>query len=206
MKKIYTSWAFTLIELVVSITIFSMIIVSVLAIFLFSSQMATRVELNRMMQENLKNVLENISEGVRKEGIVGVRDYWNPNCPVFWSPWNKDTVSKNILCLEGEEYALWYKLANGSFLPVSDPVTGCQKIDDICYILKKETGWDFYPLSNSFVAFQEIQFTLSNDILPKLTISIKTRPAYKKGLASDLLENNSISIQTTLSERLIQTQ
>jgi len=40
--------------------------ISVIAIFLFSSQMSTRVELNRLMQENIKNVFEDIAENVRK--------------------------------------------------------------------------------------------------------------------------------------------
>jgi len=40
--------------------------VAVISIFLFSSQMSARVELNRLMQENIKNVVEDIAEEVRK--------------------------------------------------------------------------------------------------------------------------------------------
>jgi hypothetical protein len=42
---------------------------SVMSIFLFSSQMSSRVELNRLLQENIKNVVEDIAENVRKNGI-----------------------------------------------------------------------------------------------------------------------------------------
>jgi hypothetical protein len=43
--------------------------ISVMSIFLFSSQMSSRVELNRLLQENIKNVVEDIAENVRKNGI-----------------------------------------------------------------------------------------------------------------------------------------
>jgi hypothetical protein len=55
--------------------IFSIMMVSVLSIFLFSSQMSARVELNRVLQENIKNVMENIAEDVRKETINGGVDF-----------------------------------------------------------------------------------------------------------------------------------
>jgi hypothetical protein len=46
--------------------IFGIMMISVMSIFLFSSQMSSRVEINRVMQENIKNVIEDISENVRK--------------------------------------------------------------------------------------------------------------------------------------------
>jgi hypothetical protein len=49
--------------------IFGIMMISVMSIFLFSSQMSARVELNRALQENIKNVVENIAEDIRKSGI-----------------------------------------------------------------------------------------------------------------------------------------
>ena len=60
---------FTLIEIIIAMTIFSIIMVSVLSIFLFSSQMSSRVEMNRIMQENIKNVTEDIAENMRRYGL-----------------------------------------------------------------------------------------------------------------------------------------
>jgi len=63
MKKHNSTYsAFTLIELIVAISIFGIIMISVMSIFLFSSQMSARVEIQRIMQENIKNVVEDISE------------------------------------------------------------------------------------------------------------------------------------------------
>jgi type II secretory pathway pseudopilin PulG len=58
--------AFTLIEVVVSITIFSMVIISVIWIYITSSDILVKSDINRKMQENLKNVTNQISEDIRK--------------------------------------------------------------------------------------------------------------------------------------------
>jgi len=73
-KNIITYSGFTLIELIVAITIFSMIMISVLSIFILSSQMSSTIELTRVMQENVKNSFEDIAESVRKNDITDVTD------------------------------------------------------------------------------------------------------------------------------------
>jgi len=72
--KIQKKAAFTLIELIVSMTIFTIIMVSVMSIFIFSSQLSGKIEINRVLQENIKNVVETIAEDVRKNRLVGVSD------------------------------------------------------------------------------------------------------------------------------------
>jgi prepilin-type N-terminal cleavage/methylation domain-containing protein len=57
--------AFTLIEILVSLTILSIIMVSVLFIFMNSTNLSAKSEINRVMQENIKNVIETISEDIR---------------------------------------------------------------------------------------------------------------------------------------------
>jgi prepilin-type N-terminal cleavage/methylation domain-containing protein len=58
--------AFTLIEVVVSITIFSIVIVSIIWIYITSSDILIKSDINRKMQENIKNVSTEISEDIRK--------------------------------------------------------------------------------------------------------------------------------------------
>lgn len=62
--------AFTLVEILVAMSILAIMMVSILSVFLFSSQMSHLVDLNRVTQENMKNVLEDISESIRKDGII----------------------------------------------------------------------------------------------------------------------------------------
>ena len=61
--------AFTLIEVIVSITILSMILVSVFAVFFLASDLSNKADVNRLMQEKIKNIVETISEDVRKNWI-----------------------------------------------------------------------------------------------------------------------------------------
>jgi prepilin-type N-terminal cleavage/methylation domain-containing protein len=59
--------AFTLIEVLVSITIFSIMMISILSIYIISSDITLKSDINRIMQENLKNVSSRIAEDIRKE-------------------------------------------------------------------------------------------------------------------------------------------
>jgi prepilin-type N-terminal cleavage/methylation domain-containing protein len=52
--------AFTLIEVIVSITIFSIIMISIIAIYILSSDTSAKSDINRAMHENLKSVITEI--------------------------------------------------------------------------------------------------------------------------------------------------
>lgn len=204
---------FTLVELIVSIMIFGIMMISVMSIFLFSSQMSSRVEINRVMQENIKNVIEDISENVRKWGIIWVYG-WGTNIDECSSSWA--TVSSTKLCL-----TWWKKYVLGTYdSNESDPllrwsvisnITHCQDFiedaDTVCRILKRDTSSGvYYPLTNSFVTFENISFVVTNTDVPKVSIHLTARPAYNKWLAPIIVENNTMHIQTTISERLIETK
>lgn len=211
------SW-FTLVELIVSITIFGIMMISVVSIFLFSSQMSNRVELNRVMQENIKNVMEDIAENVRKGKIRWA--VTTTACPIWVSsPIPTSWSAKIRLCLEDAgggdiEYMIGSKdLISGDWLPVSN-LAECESFvktgwisendENICRVIKLE-GWERYPLTNSFVAIEKLNFYITNDIQPKVTVSLTLRPAIRKWVAPDLVRLSTVQVQTTLSERLIET-
>jgi prepilin-type N-terminal cleavage/methylation domain-containing protein len=60
MKKFFLKEkkAFTLIELIIAITITSLVLVSITEIFLFSSTFTKKVDMSRIMQENVKNITD----------------------------------------------------------------------------------------------------------------------------------------------------
>jgi len=64
--KINKTSAFTLIEILVSLTIFSIILTSIIWIYITSSDIIVKSDINRKMQENLKNVSSEIAEDIRK--------------------------------------------------------------------------------------------------------------------------------------------
>lgn len=205
MKKNTLHSGFTLIEIIVSITIFSIIMVSVMAIFLFASQMSARVELNRAMQENIKNVLEDIAEWIRSDGIQWVATELDATCK--WAPNMASAHKGTQLCLNsGESYVLWTQ--NQTTLiweRSSNIIADCGDIDDICHVLKRDSTWDYYPLTNSFLNFNQLDFYISNTKIPQISVTLVARPSYKKWLSTEIINNNTITVQTTLSQRLIET-
>jgi prepilin-type N-terminal cleavage/methylation domain-containing protein len=64
-----TLFAFTLVEVIVSMTILSIIMVSVMVVFISGSNTANKIDIQRGMQENVKNIVESIAEDIRKNGI-----------------------------------------------------------------------------------------------------------------------------------------
>jgi prepilin-type N-terminal cleavage/methylation domain-containing protein len=58
--KTFNSNAFTLVEVIVSITIFSIIMISIIAIYILSSDTSAKSDVNRAMHENLKSVITEI--------------------------------------------------------------------------------------------------------------------------------------------------
>jgi prepilin-type N-terminal cleavage/methylation domain-containing protein len=64
--KINKTSAFTLVEILVSLTIFSIIVTSIIWIYITSSDIIVKSDINRKMQENLKNVSSEIAEDIRK--------------------------------------------------------------------------------------------------------------------------------------------
>lgn len=202
--KIVHSW-FTLVEVIVSVTIFGIIMVSVVSIFLFSSQMSQRVELNRLMQENIKSVVEDIAEEVRKGNLVDVSADSLHDCSTSFS--SSDTWNK--LCLEWPiNYMLGYRNLSWQWVRVDNP-SDCldynEDDDTICRVIKNVGAGDYYPLTNSFVAVEKLSFVLTNEKLPKVSVFMTLRPAYKKWLKSEIIDANRIEIQTTVTERLIET-
>lgn len=202
MKQIKKYSGFTLVELLVSMTIFSMILVSTISIFIFASQMSTRVELNRSMQENMKNVMEDIAEWVRKNELKGISPSLDASCTM----WVSNILSGSAICIENSLYTLWKKDTLWVWRRVGNIVTECQQTEDVCHIVRKQNGWNYTPMTNSFMAVQDLEFIISNQDIPKLTIVAYVRPAIKKWMSSDIIQQNTLSIQTTISQRLINTK
>lgn len=157
-----------------------------------------------MMQENIKNAFEEIAEWVRKEGIIGVRDFWVGSCTTFKDS-NTIIQTWSTVCSGSSEFTLWY-FDGTQYKPVNNILTYCGDKTHVCYIIKKQIGWNYQPLTNSFMSFEDLEFILSNSTLPMLTLKIQARPAIKKWLSAEMLELSRFVLQTTFSERLIETK
>ncbi len=198
-KKIINK-AFTLVEVVVSITIFSMVIVSVIWIYITSSDILVKSEINRKMQENLKNVSSQITEDVRNYWIQWLSSIkWESYDRVVWSNRYKEgtwlyTKAENKYYLALLEPTTW------SYIRVNS--SDCSLLKTRCVIYRLSSDpLNSWPLTNSFVSIRDLKFYLSLDKVPKLTMIIITQPSVKKWVKADLIKQSKIIFQTTVSER-----
>ncbi len=195
MMKKNTSW-FTLIELIVSVSILSIIMISVFMIFALSSDLNNKTDISRAMQENIKNIVETIAEDVRKQGknlkISSSNGLWTCQNP------EKIYASGTTLCVGNDSYYIAKQEAN-EWIKVSN-YENCD-IKTQCFLVKN-TGTAVTQLSNSWVDFKSLVFYVARDGVNKVTIHFEIQPSSKKWIKPELIQENRMILQTTLSERL----
>ncbi|NUJ98035.1 type II secretion system protein [Candidatus Gracilibacteria bacterium] len=187
---------FTLVETIVSITILSIIMVSVLSIFISSSDMSYKIDINRAMQENTKNIVEHIAEDIRKNGINICESSLGVDCYDFSLKPADTYIETDTLYVGGNSYYLAKTTTGGDFIKTSDCSTTLQSQ---CILVKNGEQ----PLSNSHVHISNLQFFISNKDIPKITINFIIKPSIGKGVKPSLIKENSMVFQTTISERII---
>ncbi len=194
MKKNNT-W-FTLIELIVSVSILSIIMISVFMIFALSADLNNKTDISRAMQENVKNIVETIAEDVRKQGkslqissSTGLGECRFPE---------KTYLSGTTLCIWNNRYYL-AKLDLEQWIKVTN-YEECNEQTQ-CFIIKN-SGNVVTQLSNSWVDFKNLTFYVARDGMNKVTLHLELQPSNKKWIKSSLIKDNKLILQTTLSERL----
>lgn len=208
LKKKY-SW-FTLIELIVSITIFSIIMISVMMIFSAASKVSAKIDLNRSMQENTKNIVESISRDVLKYGITWVsKQSWASDCNLDTVDWKYKSWDKLCLWWASDWYEYFLALETASWwIRVEDASVDsmCSSISSECVLVRLDKElWGITRVSNSLVYFKDIKFYVSSENINKVTFNFTMQPSFKKWVNSELIWNSEIIFQTTFSERLIET-
>ena len=187
--------AFTLVEVMVAITIFLVVMVSVMQIFLISNQLTNKIDINRQVQENIKNLTEAISEDIR--------NYW-----IWWASNSIDDYSLNIwngLCLWKDiaNCDIKYYISNEENLIRKVDITECSDLNKNCFLVKHD--WTPSRMTNSWVAFEDLNFTILWNQKKKLVINFTMRPSTKKWINSDMIKNSKVIFQTTISERFVKT-
>lgn len=204
-------WAFTLIEMLVAITILSIIMISIISIFILSSDLSLKIDINRSMQNNVKSLVESIAEDVRKNWIAWLsKDLLDPCSRNLWTNKYKEWTK---LCTLNNEYFLAKKNSTWTWwIRVNDTETDCSEIKSHCVMVVKKPNKDtpsikeISPLTNSFVSFRDLSFSISDKYIDKVVINFTVQPATSKWIKSDLIKENKIVFQTTLSQRLIETK
>ena len=184
--------AFTLVEVLVTMTIFSIIMVAVMTIFVRTTDISTKSDLQRSLQENVKVVVEKISEDVRVNGIEGVADSTGVSCGYgvnMYTQWDK-------FCTRISQY--YVVKDSGVWFTRVDPRTECQGLEDVCKIAWNSPN---QHITNSSVSVINLQFFTSNFEVPKVTMLLTLRPTLKNWARSSLIGESEVTVQTTFTDR-----
>lgn len=199
-KKLNINKAFTLIEIIVAITIFSIMMTSVIFIFVNSSQLSLKIDINRTLQENSKNIIETIAEDLRKNDIKECAwsiSEWCVSSTLKFSTWTELWVWDNHYYLAKKD-SLWNLIKTTNLYDCDE-----LKKQEQCFIAVKKWLEDPAMLSNSSVKIENLEFSIFSEHIPKVQINLFMRPMIWKWVKVDLIKNNELNIQTTLSERYL---
>lgn len=185
MKINNKSW-FTLIEMIVAITIFSLMMVTVITVFVMNSKLNNKVEVNRQISENIKNIVDIIWEDIRKNWINFPSESSGSTLVV----WSWATETEYYLVKNSDS---WYDAVNN----ISED---CDTIADNCTLFFK--NYSSWTLVNSWVQFKDLHFTYIPDN-KSVQMNFIILPATLKWIHSELIEKNTIDFQTTFSERYL---
>lgn len=191
---------FTLVEVIVAITIFSLMMVSVIMIFAQVSKVNRQIEVNRTLQENIKKAVEFIWEDVRL--------YWwdTPIEHDSDSLWDRtiSLSSDKSLVIWDNQYYLANKDENWTFFPADESECWNPSIKEICYLVKQDYLWDISPLTNSQIHLEKIRFNINNsEKSPRVTIMLTAIAARWTFRTEWLVESTRINFQTTFWRRII---
>lgn len=213
MKKNYK--AFTLIEVIITLTILALIFSSVMSVFIFYSTLWARVEVNRILQSNIKIIVEHITRDIRNNNIIiadGISDPWH-----YFDGSGKYSVLKEELVVWNVKYYLaskwsvadvWDELFSSNYSSWSQVFANdyddkCWGVDQNCALIKELADGTKVPLTNSWVSFKNLHFYVSEEDIPKVTINFDLNIADGKGIKYWLIESSNIKIQTTIAEKLL---
>lgn len=194
------SW-FTLIELIVSITILWIIMSSIFAIFQLSASLNSKIDISRSMQENSKNIIELISEDIKTNTLSWINnDILNPNCSLssieYYTTWTK-------LCIWNNSYFL-AKFDNVLKIYTRTDESYCDWKNE-CVIVKQNLLDWIVPISNTWVNFRYLRFYVSGwneKEQKKVTITYEMLPSKKKGIPTSIVNDYKINFQTTLTQNI----
>lgn len=204
MKHLTKTSAFTLIELVVSVTILSIIMLSVFVVYSDLIQVNKRLEALRMVGEDMRTVTEKIASDVREKWIDFT--YYD------WSSVERTSAysGSGNLVLAIQWGVRYYPMKDSLAGPTLCHESDLTNLATHCYIGREQWG-ERIALTTANVRIEDIRFffsgtskdtatNLSNE--GKVTIVTSMGIEKKSGVSDAIVQNTHMRIQTTVSEKI----
>ncbi len=198
MKKYNKTW-FTLIEVIVWITIFSIIIVSIVTTLVLNTDINNKIDISRVMKENIWNIVDQINtKTINTKNKLWVVDD-SGNCKYdenqLFNSYN------DSLCISNDDFKIYLdKKVDDDWIKTSQN-DDCEK-DLTCSIVLKDKTWKISPITNEWITFTSLKFKISDNSPQRVSIYFEGLPARKKWLRESLRQSNKVNFQTTLAQRV----
>ncbi len=205
------SW-FTLVEILIAMTIFSVMLTMVFSIYFQITDTTRRMNASRILSETSREILERFSSDIRDIWVASWAEI-DPNYDA-WKEYNyTDSGSEFLNIKNGTSYVYGRKTDSGikpcidnfwwsTELTKTDPKIHCG------LYLKKWTNYQnlidiFVPEWEKRVKVDNTRFFVSgNENTPKkVTIIFRLSLIPRVWVSPDMLKNTHLDIQTTISER-----
>ncbi len=203
---------FTLIELMIAMTIFAVMSVIVMSVYLNMMTTSRRLSLERHMTETARQITEKIAEDVREYGISdGWTAGFDPTSPL-WNTYNYTESGSEFLGITTRgAYVYGYKTDTGMnrciWTVQTDPQTHC----GLYFVLPWDNWQNSYNLVDSFipeedrkrVKIEDLKFYISwwEFTTKKVTLVMTLGLMPRSWVPSSMIANTKYHIQTTISER-----
>ena len=213
-----TSW-FTLVELVLAMTIFAVMSTAIISIYIQTMALSYRLKASRYLSESAREITEKISEDVRENWLTGA------TLISAYIPWSIPSYADGVEVLGigngDKKYVYGIKELIGSnwtINPCDNPRKSNPKEHCGLYLLigtSNQSYQEAYNLVDSFipldskkrVKIQDLRFFISWDGIHterKVTIVFTLALMPRIGVPNLSVENSTLSIQTTITARSFQ--
>jgi len=187
------SW-FTLIEMIVSVTILSIIMLSIFVIYKNIVYANKKLELDRIIQENSRNIVETLATEIREKGIN--YNYYS----ILSEKLDYNGIGNTILAINNSWEYCMQKQKNAC-------AKECYKDNKGCYLWKLDSD---IKLSDENVSIKNLRFYISGNPDSatfddkqewKVTIVFDLWITAGKWLNSEIIKDSSIHLQTTIGAK-----
>ncbi len=218
MKLSRNTSGFTMIEMVIAVTIFGLMSVAILSTYIQTTQISAKLRMTRLLSESAREITERIAEDVRSTGISVTKSSYDDHTVgnELWKSPDYRSYGGEILAIGNENISdkmYLYGKKTGS------TVTHCTPSDQVdpkthcgLYVIKNNDFSTAWNILDSFVPEEEkkrvkldhFRFYISGDGIStekKVTIVFTLGLMPRVGIPPSLVSETKMQIQTTMSER-----
>ncbi len=207
---------FTLIELMIAMTIFVMMSVMIMSVYINTTNTSRKLNATRHLTETARQITERFAQDVRERGIADGWTIWFDSNYPQWKSYGYIWSWSEFLSILGKWIYVYGKKTDIWMVPCIDSVAEQAKTDNKIhcglYFVSPWDNWvNWYNLVDSFipeetrkrVKIQDLKFYISGweFTTKKVTLVMTLILMPRVGVPASMVENTKLQIQTTISER-----